>query len=124
MRNLLVTLTIAVLALSLIAQVNQDTLNFRQVAPTANRFWLEQNTPNPVQNTTTFGFSVPEPCHVEIVLYNSLGQQRAVVLDDNFSQGSYAVDFDCSAFEDGVYIYTMRSGNKFIQTRKLLLIKP
>lgn len=85
-------------------------------------FSLEQNFPNPFNPTTTIRFSIPEAVHIKITIFNLLGQEIAVLVDEIRESGSHSVDFNASQLNSGIYIYKIESGS-FIQTRKMTLIK-
>lgn len=87
-------------------------------------FALSQNYPNPFNPSTTFNFSLPEPGAVSIKIYNIIGQQVAVLVNETRKAGSYRIrwDADKSGVASGMYIAEMRAGD-FRQIRKLTLIK-
>jgi hypothetical protein len=56
------------------------------------------------------------------VVYDLLGREVAVLVDEKKAPGSYEVQFDGSGLASGVYFYRMQAGD-FVQTKKLCLIK-
>jgi len=87
-----------------------------------NSYLLEQNYPNPFNPTTTIGFGVQNKSNVKITLLNSIGEEVAVILNEEREPGFYQVEFNASYLPSGVYFYRMHSGN-FVQTKKMLLLK-
>jgi len=85
-------------------------------------FFLEQNYPNPFNPTTTINYSVPTASHVTIKVYDLLGRQVAILVNDNKPVGNYSIKIDGSKLLSGVYFYRMEAGS-FSQTKKLLLLK-
>jgi hypothetical protein len=88
---------------------------------------LSQNYPNPFNPDTRIHFSVPERAHVKISVYNVIGQQVAVLADDEFSAGSRYVTWDGTGFgghalPSGVYVYRLSSKN-FTEARRMVLLK-
>lgn len=83
---------------------------------------LQQNYPNPFNPSTTIKFSVPEQGMVSLIVYNSLGQEVARLVNEQLSVGAYEYNFDASNLSSGVYIYSLRANN-FVQTNKMLLLK-
>jgi hypothetical protein len=83
---------------------------------------LSQNYPNPFNPATKIKFSLPNQNYVSIKVYNTLGQEVAVLVNKNLSAGSYSVDFNAGNLPSGVYIYTMNAGSTKI-SNKMLLIK-
>jgi hypothetical protein len=56
------------------------------------------------------------------VVYNTLGQQVATLVQGQLEAGSYDVKFDGSALATGVYFYRLQAGS-FVQTKELLLLR-
>jgi hypothetical protein len=85
-------------------------------------FRLEQNYPNPFNPTTNIVYDVPAQSHVTMTVFDLLGREVAVVIDQVQPAGRYKAVFDASALTSGVYFYRLTAGD-FVQTRKLLLLK-
>ena len=85
-------------------------------------FLLLQNYPNPFNPATTIKFDIAASSFVNLRVYNILGKEIEVLVNEQMNPGSYNVDWDASNYPSGVYIYKMISGN-FIQTKKMILIK-
>ena len=83
---------------------------------------LEQNYPNPFNPSTTIKFSLPEATNVTIKIYNTLGQKVADLVNTNLEAGWYSYQWDARNMATGIYIYELRT-NKFISTKKMVLIK-
>jgi len=83
---------------------------------------LEQNYPNPFNPSTTIRYGLPQTSNVVLVVYNSLGQQVAMLVNGEEAPGEHSVRFDGSKLASGVYIYRLTAGT-FSQTRRLLLIR-
>ena len=89
--------------------------------PTA--FSLKQNFPNPFNPSTTIDFDMPSTSHVSLKIYNMLGQEVAVLVDEVRQAGTQQVTFDAKRFASGVYLYRLSSNNGFAKTMKMLLLK-
>jgi hypothetical protein len=85
-------------------------------------FALEQNYPNPFNPASTIEFSVPRRSHLQLQVFNILGQRVAVLADGEFSAGTYSVTFDASGFSSGMYFYRLVAGEKVLN-RKMTLLK-
>jgi hypothetical protein len=85
-------------------------------------FDLEQNYPNPFNPTTSIRFAVAEERPVRIAVYNSLGAEVAVLVDEVLPAGRYESSFDATTMPSGTYVYRMTSGD-FVQTRQMTLAK-
>ena len=85
-------------------------------------FALEQNYPNPFNPTTSIKYQVASIENVTLAVYNILGRQVAILVNEQKSPGKYEVQFDGSNLSSGMYFYKLTSG-EFTQTRKLMLLK-
>jgi uncharacterized lipoprotein YddW (UPF0748 family) len=83
---------------------------------------LDQNYPNPFNPVTNFRFKIPESGLTSIKIYNLLGQEVAVVLEEFMSPGNYDVQFDASGLASGIYIYRIRV-NDYSASKKMILMK-
>ena len=78
--------------------------------------------PNPFNPTTTINFALAKAGHVSLKVYNSLGQEVAILVDGFKAAQSYQVEFDASSLTSGIYYYTLQTEN-MNQTMKMLLVK-
>jgi len=83
---------------------------------------LAQNYPNPFNQTTVIEFSLPRHTYVELSVYNILGQRVAVLVDGPMSLGRHTVPFDGSHLASGVYLYRLKTSDRTM-TRKMVLMK-
>jgi hypothetical protein len=83
---------------------------------------LEQNYPNPFNPSTTINYSIAEAGLVKIAVYNLLGQEVALVVNELKEAGKHSVSFNASTLTSGAYFYTIETP-QFKQTRKMLLAK-
>lgn len=86
------------------------------------KYELGQNYPNPFNPSTTIKYSVPTTGAVTLRVYNALGKLVATLIDAVQTPGTYAVNWDASTLNSGVYYYELKSEN-FKQTKRMLLIK-
>ena len=87
---------------------------------------LEQNYPNPFNPSTHIKFSIPRPAHVELVIYNVLGQRVRTLVNRNLSAGFHNVMWDGkndlgAKVATGLYLLKMKSKD-FVQTRKMMIV--
>ncbi len=94
----------------------------QQTLEVTNYYSLEQNYPNPFNPVTNIKFSVPFTGNVKLVVFDVLGRETAVLLNEHRNPGVYNIDFDASHLSSGIYFYRLESGD-FVQTKKMLLIK-
>lgn len=94
-------------------------------------FVLHQNYPNPFNPTTTIRFEIPagsgSAVPAKIVVYNLLGQQVRVLVDEMLAPGVHTVQWNGedrrgNRMPTGVYIYQLTAGD-VKQTRRMLLLQ-
>ncbi|MDZ7267056.1 MAG: family 10 glycosylhydrolase [candidate division KSB1 bacterium] len=86
------------------------------------QFSLAQNYPNPFNPVTIIVFNLPENGTARLAVYNTLGQEIAVLVDEHLVAGRHEVTFDGSALASGVYFCRLRFGAQVL-TRRMLLTK-
>ncbi|MCG2588045.1 T9SS type A sorting domain-containing protein [Rhodohalobacter sulfatireducens] len=87
-----------------------------------NSIELRPNYPNPFNPSTNINFYIPEERSVRVGVYNIVGQQVALLLDDVVQQGEHSLLWDASDKPSGIYIVQLETGSR-IFTRKITLIK-
>ncbi len=85
-------------------------------------FSLSQNYPNPFNPSTIIRFSMPEESFVTIKVFNTLGEEITILINENIIAGNYEVEFDASKLPSGIYLYRLRAGS-FVETKKMVLMK-
>jgi N-acetylneuraminic acid mutarotase len=83
---------------------------------------LEQNYPNPFNPTTVVRYQVPVASNVKVVVYDLLGREVSVLVNEKKAPGTYEVSFDGAGRSSGVYIYRLTAG-QYAQSRKMLLLR-
>jgi hypothetical protein len=87
-----------------------------------NEFILYQNFPNPFNPTTQINYQIKEISFVQLKVYNVLGEEVAILVNQIQPEGLYNVEFDANDFSAGIYIYSI-SVNDYSQNHKMLLLK-
>jgi len=87
-----------------------------------NKFELIGNYPNPFNPTTKIAFNISAAAHVNLKVYNVLGQEVTTLINEELNPGYHEYQFDASNFSSGVYYYTI-SVNGFRNTKKMSLVK-
>ncbi len=85
-------------------------------------FALDQNYPNPFNSTSTIGFRIPADDHVKLTVFDLLGREVTVLVDEPKSPGQYQVQMDTGRLASGVYVLRLTSGTR-TQTRTLILVR-
>ena len=87
-----------------------------------NEYALEQNFPNPFNPTTTIGYVLKEKSYAKLILLNAIGEEMAVLVNEEQDKGFHKVDFNASTLPSGVYFYQLQAGD-FISTKKMILLR-
>ncbi len=85
------------------------------------QFSLEHNFPNPFNPSTTITYELPKPSMVTLSVYDLLGREVYVLVNDKSDAGYHEVKFDGTVLSSGVYFYRIQAGS-YVQTRELLLL--
>ena len=92
-------------------------------------FKLEQNYPNPFNPVTTINYSIPyvETQHaasqnVALKVYDILGNEVAILINEEKPAGNYKVEFNANNLPSGIYFYRLTAGNH-TETKKMMLLK-
>jgi len=94
--------------------------NDKSIVPT--NYALFQNYPNPFNPSTIISYELPSNSKVTIKVYNMLGQQLFMLVNDYQSVGYHEVKFESSSLPSGIYFYQMTAGS-YVQTKKMILMK-
>lgn len=85
-------------------------------------FELAQNYPNPFNPTTNISFSIPNEELVSLKVYDVIGNEVAVIVDERKAAGAYNVSFNGENLTSGFYIYKLEAGN-YQAIKKLILLR-
>src|SRR4030095_5756806 len=91
-------------------------------------FSLSQNYPNPFNPMTNIKFQIPKLGFVKITVFDVLGKEVQILVNQQLSPGTYEADFDGSNLTSGVYYYQLTIINEqlsilFNETKKMVLVK-
>ncbi len=89
-------------------------------------FALKQNYPNPFNPITKIEFQVLNMGFVTLKIYDVLGNEIDILVNEELSAGKYIVEFNAVSdnrnLESGIYFYRLNAGS-FVETKKMLLLK-
>ncbi len=99
---------------------NSAALAYNETVP--GNFVLYQNYPNPFNPTTKIRWQQSEGTLTTLKLYDALGQEAAVLVNEYKPAGSYELDFRASNLPSGVYFYRIKAG-EFQAAKKMVLLR-
>ncbi len=85
-------------------------------------FSLAQNQPNPFNASTIINYTLPEPSHVIINIYDILGRRVETIVQGEQPAGYHQVVWDASDRSSGMYFYRIQAG-EYTETRMMVLLK-
>ncbi len=101
-----------------------------EAEPLPTSYALMQNYPNPFNPKTGVRFQVPGVSNVNITVYDLLGREVAVLVNEVKQPGTYTAQFDGKGLASGTYIYRMTArqtdggqAGSFVQAKKMMLVK-
>jgi enterochelin esterase family protein len=83
---------------------------------------LAQNYPNPFNPSTTIEYSLPQAEYVKLIIYNLLGEQLDVLVNEYQQAGQYKLSFSKNNLSSGIYFYNIVAGD-FVETKKMMMLK-
>jgi PKD repeat protein len=89
-----------------------------------NQYYLGHNHPNPFTKNTEINYTIPENGKVTLKVFNLLGEEISVLVDENKDAGSYSVVFDGSGLTPGVYVYRIEASGEnssFSESKMMIL---
>jgi hypothetical protein len=86
------------------------------------QFQLSQNYPNPFNPTSRIRYDLPKASFVKISVYDILGREIRVLVNEEKIPGVHEVNFDAKYLASGIYFYTIRTKD-FTQSKKMILMK-
>jgi len=85
-------------------------------------FNLKQNYPNPFNPVTNIKYDIPKNEFVIIKIYDLLGREIKILVNEFKNAGSYIISFNGSELASGIYFYRIQAGS-FVQVKRMVLIK-
>jgi hypothetical protein len=92
------------------------------LAELPTRFSLNQNYPNPFNPSTTIRYELARTSNLTLRVYDILGREVSVLVNERKNAGAYEVKFDASRLASGVYLCQLWAGD-YIATTKMFLVK-
>lgn len=87
-----------------------------------SEYKLYQNYPNPFNPATTINYDLPAGGFVRLVVYDILGKEIDVLVNEKQNTGKYKVIWDASNYPSGMYFYKLMTDN-YSETKKMVFVK-
>ncbi len=114
------------------AQLNEGLFSvvipqFEAISDIPDSYSLYQNYPNPFNPETVIHYDLLLRSHVDISVYNMIGQRVAILMDKEMDAGRHSIVWDGKdnnqrSLASGVYLYRIEADG-FVKTRKLILMR-
>jgi len=101
---------------------NSNKMTSKAEKEIVTEYKLFNNYPNPFNPTTIIAFELPEQTIVTLKVYDILGREVAVLVNEKLESGKHEVEFRADNLASGLYIYNLTAGN-YSQSHKMLLLK-
>ncbi|MEI8114356.1 MAG: T9SS type A sorting domain-containing protein [Bacteroidia bacterium] len=72
---------------------------------------LEQSYPNPFSSSTTIKYQVTEPEFVSLKIFDAMGTEVAILVNEQKPAGEYLVEWNAAGFGSGIYFCKLQNGN-------------
>jgi alpha-glucosidase len=83
---------------------------------------IGQNYPNPFNPVTNIGFQISDIRYLKLAVYDLLGREVSVLVDEQKAPGKYQVEFNGAKLSSGVYVYRLTAGN-FVESKRMMLLR-
>jgi hypothetical protein len=97
-------------------------IGIKPISGIVKDYKLEQNYPNPFNPVTRIKFDLPKSTYTGLIIYDVIGREVAVLLNEHLKPGSYEYEWNASSYPSGVYFYKLVT-DAFSETKKMVLIK-
>jgi hypothetical protein len=107
--------------------ISSRTTGINDLSNTVMSYELSQNYPNPFNPSTFIQYSIPQESHVQIDVFNIIGQRITTLVNGIKKPGNYEISWNASNLSSGVYIYSIKAigntGQTFFAIKKMMLLK-
>ncbi|MFQ6677207.1 MAG: T9SS type A sorting domain-containing protein [Fidelibacterota bacterium] len=103
-------------------EVNATSMGTGNEGVIPDKYYLAQNYPNPFNPVTTISFDLPRSSKVTLTVFDILGNEISILVNDNLPAGRYRHMLNASDFTSGIYFYRLDAGD-YQKTRKIMILK-
>lgn len=106
--------------------VSKDNLNEfvkeNKETKETDSYFEAKNYPNPFNPSTTISYTLKENASVRLTVYDRLGREVKVLVDENQGAGTHTVEFNASNLPSGIYFYRIKANDK-TEVKKMIFAK-
>lgn len=85
-------------------------------------YFNAKNYPNPFNPETKISYTLPNATSVKITVYDRLGREVVVLVDESQAAGEYSTSFNAASLPSGVYFYRIKTP-EMVEVRKMVFTK-
>ncbi|MBL8016727.1 MAG: T9SS type A sorting domain-containing protein [Ignavibacteria bacterium] len=89
---------------------------------TGESYFSTKNYPNPFNPETKITYTLKNSTSVKITVYDRLGREVVVLVDESQNEGEHSVTFNAASLPSGVYFYRIKTPEK-VEVRKMVFTK-
>lgn len=111
--------------IALVSEIeNRENLTekFSNLKREKESYFQAKNYPNPFNPTTLISFTLQEATNVSVTVYDRLGREVKILMDENKAPGSYSVEFNADGLPSGIYFYRIKTSER-TEVMKMILAK-
>lgn len=101
-------------------EVKQENSNNEDLS--GESYYNTKNYPNPFNPETNIVYTLKNSTSVKITVYDRLGREVVVLVDENQSEGEHTIKFNASNLPSGIYFYRIKTADK-VEVRKMVFAK-
>jgi hypothetical protein len=105
------------------AHINTISTGINHNPEIVDGYKLHQNYPNPFNPSTKIKFALKETGSVKLIIYNLLGEMISKIIDNELPSGTHEIEITSDNLSSGMYIYRLEVANKFVDMKKMTLLK-
>ncbi len=98
--------------------INSD-INDANALP--DNYLVSSNYPNPFNANTVINFNLPSKSSTRVSVYDVLGREVEVLLEDNLNAGKHKVRWQADDYSSGIYFYRIKTDYDLLTKRMILL---
>jgi hypothetical protein len=101
-------------------EIKQENANNEVISDES--YFNTKNYPNPFNPETNIAYTLKNSTYVKITVYDRLGREIVVLVDENQPEGEHTIKFNASNLPSGIYFYRIKTSEK-VEVRKMVLAK-